>query len=168
VVQEVAVSDDITPDAGGAPDDKGQEFKPITSQEEFNRLIGDRVKRARPADYDEVKKKADEFDKLSEASKSDLEKAIARAEAAEQKVASFESEKQRTTWADEVSKDTGIPASALRGSTKEELEAHAQELKALIAPEKPKRTTTPPGKAEPESGKGRAAAALRELRKGGS
>lgn len=34
------------------------------------------------------------------------------------------------TWADEVATETHVPASVLRGSTKEELTAHAQALKA--------------------------------------
>lgn len=35
---------------------------------------------------------------------------------------------------DEVATATGVPAAALRGSNKEELEAHAAELKPFIAP----------------------------------
>jgi hypothetical protein len=35
---------------------------------------------------------------------------------------------------DEVATATGVPAAALRGDTKEELEAHAAELKPFIAP----------------------------------
>lgn len=42
-------------------------------------------------------------------------------------------------WTDEVSKESGIPANVLRGDTKEELQAHAEALKALLKP-----TTTAP------------------------
>lgn len=63
----------------------GDEFKAITSQEEFDRIITDRVKRERAkfADYKDLKSKADQFDKLAEANKSEIEKANDRIAAAE-------------------------------------------------------------------------------------
>lgn len=57
-----------TPDAGG-------EFTPITSQDELNRIIGERVRRAKPADYDDLKVKAARLDEIEAANKSELEKA---------------------------------------------------------------------------------------------
>lgn len=90
------------PIAGGAPDDppgdggdggqggkpgdggdggKGGEppkFEPITSQEDLDRKLGQRLAREREkfADYDDLKKKAADFDKLQEASKTEAEKAV--------------------------------------------------------------------------------------------
>src|SRR5690606_4321332 len=61
----------------------GDGFKPITSQEELNRIIGERVRRARPADYDELKAKAKRLDEIEQANKSELQKALDRATAAE-------------------------------------------------------------------------------------
>jgi hypothetical protein len=69
---------------------------------------------------------------IEEASKSELEKALARAEQAEQKAQQFESEKQISKWKVDVSKDTGVPAEALVGSTLEDIQAHAEILKPLI------------------------------------
>ena len=69
---------------------------------------------------------------IEEASKTDLEKALARAEAAEAKVKEHETREQVAAWKAEVAEATGIPAAALAGSTKEELEAHAATLKSLI------------------------------------
>ena len=53
------------------------EFKAPASQEELNRIIAERVKRAEAkyADYKDVKAKAAQLDSLSEASKSELERA---------------------------------------------------------------------------------------------
>ena len=53
------------------------------------------------------------------------------------KVQAFEAEKERTALLAEVSTATGVPASALRGNTREELEAHAADLAALIKPSGP-------------------------------
>lgn len=56
------------------------EFKPITSQDDLNKVIADRVarERAKYADYKDVKAKATEFEKLQEANQSEAEKAAKR------------------------------------------------------------------------------------------
>lgn len=53
------------------------------------------------------------------------------------KVQTFEAEKDRSALLNEVSTATGVPASALRGNTREELEAHAADLAELIKPSGP-------------------------------
>lgn len=68
-----------TPNAGstdGTTAPAGDEFKPITSQDDLNRVIADRVARERGkyADYKDVKAKAAEFDKLQQSNKSEQEK----------------------------------------------------------------------------------------------
>jgi hypothetical protein len=113
---------------------------PITveSQEAFDGLVKDRLTRVKAqfetqiADYEDVKRRAETL----EAEKAEIEKArdtaIARAETAEGAVAKFESEQQVTQWRAEVATAAGIPADILRGSTKEEFEAHAELLKPLL------------------------------------
>jgi|GEM_PF-2341767 len=67
----------------------GDEFKAITTQADLDKIIGERVKRERDkyADYKDLKSKADEFDKLAEANKSEIEKANDRVTKAEAEVA---------------------------------------------------------------------------------
>lgn len=84
--------------------------------------------------------KAKRLDDLEEANKSELEKLTARAEAAEARIAEREKADAARALADEVAKDKGVSASVLRGSTREELEAHADSILALL-PEKPKAAT---------------------------
>ena len=55
----------------------------------------------------------------------------------EAKNAAYESEKQQAAWKAEVSKKTGVPADLLRGSTLEDIQAHAEQLDAVLHP-KPK------------------------------
>lgn len=90
--------------------------------------------------------KAKRFDEIEEASKSELEKVLARAEAAESKLAEREKAEAARKLAEEVAREKSegrevpIAASVLRGATREELEAHADSILALL-PEKPKAAT---------------------------
>ena len=153
------------------PPEGGTEFKPITSQEELNKLIGARINsvKSQYADYDDIKAKAAEFDKAQEASKSELQKAADRAAAAEKERDDLRLASTRA----EVALAKGLtPTQAKRlvGSTKEELEADADELLADLgtkAPKKPdpkKLQSGSSGSGEQTTGKERAAAALRQLR----
>lgn len=95
----------------------GDGFKPITSQDEFERILGKRLQRERAkfADYDDLKSKvadqeatiADLREKLGESTLKDLRKSIAD--------------------------EAGIPENLLRGTTEEELKAHAEDLKAAFS-----------------------------------
>ena len=80
--------------------------------------------------------KAKKHDELEEANKTEQEKLIARAEAAEKWRADREAKDAAAATAAEVAKEKGVPVSALRGSTREELEAHADELLTIL-PKKP-------------------------------
>lgn len=53
------------------------------------------------------------------------------------KLQTYEAEKERAAVVSDVAKTAGVPASALRGTTREELEAHAAELAELIKPSGP-------------------------------
>lgn len=160
-----------TPEQGGNPAPEGKsEFQPITSQDELNRVIGERIARERSkySDYDELKAKATKLDEVEEKNKTELQRATERASAAEKRAAEFEAREQRAAWATEVATATGVPAEVLRGSTREEIEAHAETLKPHFkpAPKQP-RTATPVGRPAADTGS-RAAAALRELRARGT
>ena len=66
---------------GGNPSGEtpaADEFKPITSQDDLNRIIGERVKRAKPADYDDLKAKAAKLDEIEAANQTEAEKQAKR------------------------------------------------------------------------------------------
>lgn len=73
---------------------------------------------------------------IEEAGKTEAQKAIERAEKAEKALAERESAEALAKVRDEVAKTTGVPAGVLRGASKEELEAHAAELKPHFTPSK--------------------------------
>ena len=162
---------------GGQQGDEGKAgegFKPITSQADLDRLIGERIARERNkfADYDDVKAKAAKFDEAEQASKSELERIAEERDAIKSRADKAESDFMRLF----VAHNKGLtPAQAKRlvGSTKEELEADADEIlrdfptsstgqqRQAVAPASLKSGSA----ASPDTGeKGRAAAALRSLR----
>lgn len=157
------------------PPEGGNEFKAPASQEELDRIIGARLdrERAKYADYDDIKAKATEFDKAQEASKTELQKIADRAEAAEKERDQLRAASLRS----EVALAKGLNANQAKrlvGTTKEELEADADELLNDLASSKPSHKPDPKrlssGSAATEDagmdGKERAAAALRRLRSG--
>lgn len=98
------------------------------------------------------KSAAEKLAEIEEASKTETQKALERAERAEKALAAREATEALASIRADVAQATGVPATALRGTTKEELEAHAAELKPLLAgvsPVIPTQGTTPT--APPES-----------------
>ena len=77
---------------------------------------------------------ADELEKLKESQMSETEKAAKRTQELEAQVAAYKAKEQQAEWKTQVSAKTGIPAEALRGSTLEEIQAHADILKPLMQP----------------------------------
>ena len=125
-----------TPDGGqnNTPDvshDK-PEFKPITSQEEFDKVIQNRISRAvsKFADYDDLKAKAAKFDEADAASKTEAQKLADQLAQLQKQNAELASNALRA----EVSAEKGVPAKLLAGATREELEACADELLAFKGP----------------------------------
>lgn len=111
-------------------DDKGTAAtgEPIT-QADVDRIVADRLKRERAkfADYDELKAKAAEADKAKDADKGEAQKLTEQL----QKMQSDLDEERRQRRVIEVAADKGLtPAHVKRlaGSTREELEASADEL----------------------------------------
>lgn len=127
-----------TPDAAagstadGGPTGDGQQqatYTPPATQADLDRIIGERLARDRAkfADYDTLKAKAAEHDKLVQASKSDQERLEERASAAESRIGPLELENAKLAVALEKGL-TAADAKRLVGSTREELEADAEQF----------------------------------------
>jgi len=80
----------------------------------------------------ENKAKADAYDEAQEAAKSDLQKALERADKAEGKLKEYESKLKLDKLRAEIAKEYGLDADLLRGGTEEELRAHAETIKAYV------------------------------------
>jgi len=139
------------------------EVKTFT-QEQVNALIAQEKRKLgeKFADYDDLRAKAAKLDQLEQESKTELQKALDKAAALETELTAYKTKEQVAAWASEIVKGSDIPASVLRGSTKEELEQHFEQLKSL-APLKPTRTSAPAGQVTGSGQGSRAVAALRQL-----
>lgn len=166
---------------------EGSTYTPPQTQAELDRIISDRLSRERGkyADYDDLKAKAAKFDEADSASKTELQKlqdALAERDA---KIADLpkQARQQAIRFASEASKAGFLdPEDALAfidvdladtEAVKTALAELAERKPHLVrAPEKhtpPRRPKPPGGETPPEgdgiTGKERAAAALRQLRK---
>lgn len=133
---------DEKPDTKPEGDPPAPTFKAPADQAEFDRMVQDRIRREREkfADHDELRRKAEEFDRLEESKKSELERATGKVSAAEARATKAEQDALRIAVALEKAPD-GMPASQisklakrLTGATRAELEADAEELFADFAP----------------------------------
>lgn len=77
-----------------------------------------------------LKEKADKWDELQEKGKTELERLQEQYAAAQAKVEAYEQAEQARAWAAEVAAETHVPASVLRGGSKEEMQEHAQAILA--------------------------------------
>lgn len=106
---------------------------PITveSQEQFDGLVKDRLGRQQKT-IEDLTTRADTAEASLATVTQERDTATTRAEVAEQSVTEFQGKEQVAAWRTEVAATTGVPVGILRGTTKEEFEAHAAELKPLL------------------------------------
>lgn len=111
-----------------------KQYSAPATQEELNAIIESRLykERKKYSDHSELQKKASAYDELQEASKTELEKAQARAEKAEAEANALKAAQELATMRADVAHESGVPAEVLRGDSLEELQAHAAALKTLI------------------------------------
>lgn len=102
------------------------------TQAEMDAIIGDRLKRERAkyADYEEIKAKADQYDASIEASKTDLQKAQEQAAEYKSKLDALTNEIATRNARDKISAETGVPANLLTGSTEDECKKQAESILA--------------------------------------
>lgn len=114
----------------GSKGNEGNDNKTFT-QAEVDAIINGRFGRMmeKYKDYDELKAKADKYDKVQEASKTELQKAQEKANSLQAELDKLNAAAQARALREEVSKETGVPAELLTGSTKEECTAQAEAIK---------------------------------------
>ena len=113
-----------------------EENKTFT-QDEVNEIVKDRLTRERGkfADYDELKRKAAEFDKIEEESKTELEKITERANALQTELDGLKKAEAVRLIREEVATETGVPVHLLHGETKEDCEAQANAIMSFAKPD---------------------------------
>lgn len=122
-------------DEGGSGEGTEPEPKSFT-QEQVDQIVEKRLakERSKYKDYDELKTKAMKLDEMENAGKSELDKLKESNAALRKQIDDAAAEKQHAEWVSEVAKDKDVPAELLRGSTRDELEAHAELLHKALNP----------------------------------
>lgn len=122
---------DAEVDTSAAPEDPAKPTpKPAETVEFWKAKAREQEKRAK-----ENVAKAAEFDKVTEAQKTEQQRLLERAETAEKERDQERALREIDGWKTQVAKDpkyAGLTADVLRGSTLEEIEDHAAALKALL------------------------------------
>lgn len=113
-----------------------QQTERTFTQAEVNAIIADRLNRERTkyADYDALKAKAQQFDAVQEAGKSELQKANEKAASLQAQVDSLTKANTLLDLRTKVSTETGVPADLLTGDTEEACKAQAQAIAAYAKP----------------------------------
>jgi predicted DNA binding CopG/RHH family protein len=139
------------------------DFTPITTQEEFDRAITDRIKREREtlskkyADYDELKERNATYEKQLGELKSSLEESTKKTSEYEKTVADLTgkiSSYELTSLKTRIAHEMGIPyelAGRLTGDDEKSLRADAESFSKLVTTGK----STPPLKSTEPSGDGK-------------
>lgn len=112
-----------------------QEERTFT-QSEMNAIIQERVARERGkyADYDDLKAKAAQYDEAQEASKSDLQKAVEKANALQTQLDALTKANEVAGIRSKVASATGVPAELLSGDTEEACTAQAEAILKFAKP----------------------------------
>lgn len=107
-------------------------FTPIETQEAFDAAIKDRIarERAKFADYDELKAKADELDGIKAAQKSDLDRANERIAELEGAARDREEADRLSALRARVSGETGVPADLIFGADEDSMRESAAAIAA--------------------------------------
>lgn len=107
------------------------------TQAEVDAIVGDRLKRDRQkfADYDALKEKAEKFDQMEEANKSELQKAIERGDELANELEKIKAANTIRDIRQKVANETGVPVVLLTASTEEEC---AEQAKAVLELSNPK------------------------------
>ena len=146
------------------------EFTPISTQEEFDSAIKDRLarERAKFSDYEDIKTQLAEanskiagFEKTIETNQKAYDKLLSESNEKDTKIAGYEADALRTT----VAINKKLPLNMrkyLQGTTEEELNASADELLESGVGQKP---VPPLGDPEPETLKDTKQKAMRDMLK---
>lgn len=104
------------------------------TQEELDNIVRNRVLdvKNKYADYEDLKKKASEYDKQQEANKSDMQKAIDRANALQAKLDALNAEKKVAEVRKKVADESKVPIELLTGNDEESCKAQADVIKTYL------------------------------------
>lgn len=106
------------------------------TQAEVDAIVRDRLARdrAKYADYNEIKEKAEQFDRIEEENKTELQKAQERADALGKELADIKRANEIRDIRARVAQEKGVPAHLLTSDTEEDCVAQADMILAFAQP----------------------------------
>lgn len=106
------------------------------TQADLDRIVKDRLTREREkyGDYDALKAKADKFDEIEEASKTELQKATERAKALQDELDAFKKAESLRTMREKVAHDTGVPVNLLTAESEDACKEQAKQILEFSRP----------------------------------
>ena len=106
------------------------------TQDEVNAIVTDRLTRdrAKYADYEDLKAKAEKLDQIEEANKTELQKANERAAGLQSELDKLKNENAVRDLRAKVADETGVPVNCLTGSTEEECRKQAKAIAEFAKP----------------------------------
>ena len=107
------------------------------TQAELNAIVQKRIREetAKYGNYEELKEKAQKFDKIEEESKSELQKVTERTDALQKELDGMKKADSIRKIREDVATALGVPASLLSGETKEDCEAQAKGILSFAKPD---------------------------------
>ena len=115
---------------------QGTEGKTFT-QEELDQIISDRLQRERAkyADYDSLKEKAQKYDAAEEAGKTELQKAQDQARNLQAELDDLKKAAAAQVMRGKVASETGVPASLLTADTEDGCREQAKAILTFAKPQ---------------------------------
>lgn len=106
------------------------------TQEEVDAIINGRFGRMmeKYKDYDALKAKADKFDEIEEASKTELQKATEKAKALQDELDAFKKAESLRTMREKVAHDTGVPVNLLTADSEDACKEQAKQILEFSRP----------------------------------
>ena len=120
----------------GSSQETNDQAERTFTQSQMDAIISDRLARERSkyADYETMKQKAEQFDRVQEEGKTELQKATEKAESLQKQVEAFTKAENLRKLRQKVSTDTGVPADLLSGETEEDCTAQAKKILEFAKP----------------------------------
>lgn len=106
------------------------------TQAEVDAIVGDRLKRdrAKYADYETLKEKAEKYDAVEEANKSELQKLTESRDALQTEVERLKAESEVRDIRLKVAEETGVPVSLITATTEDDCKAQAASILEFASP----------------------------------
>lgn len=111
--------------------------EPVTTQEQLDKIVKDRLEREREkvrsefSDYDDLKAKAEKLDELEKSGSEELKKALAEVDNLKGELQTRDENAKLQQMRKQVAKDTGVPEDLIQGADEESMKTFAEAVAAF-------------------------------------